>query len=61
MKPTEGWQWGSDWEVLFDMHTDTEGWSYFNSFTSKQGENKGSLLNMVRKRKWMRSEVPRDL
>jgi hypothetical protein len=48
------WDWVDEWKLIIDETTDMNGWSYATSFTSKNFDPKKGLLDVVRRRKWIR-------
>ena len=48
------WEWIEEWKLIIDETTDMNGYNYSTSFTSKNFTNKKGMLDVVRKRKWVR-------
>lgn len=47
-------QWVDDWKLIVDETTDLNGWVYGTNFKSKNFGSQKGILDVVRKRKWVR-------
>ena len=53
------WEWVAEWRLAKDQSTDAEGWSYSGQFNSKSYSAKKGIMDMVRRRRWVRQCVSR--
>jgi len=53
--PNNSWKWEGEWNYVIGPNTDKEGWEYADNFKAFNSGNSGkSLVNIVRRRKWVR-------
>eukprot|EP01006_Ploeotia_vitrea_P066998 TRINITY_DN96194_c0_g1_i1.p1 TRINITY_DN96194_c0_g1~~TRINITY_DN96194_c0_g1_i1.p1 ORF type:complete len:281 (-),score=105.22 TRINITY_DN96194_c0_g1_i1:75-917(-) len=60
--PSGMWRWESDWQLDLDRrYGDKNGWRYASDFSAKAWYNEPRLMHFVRRRRWFRWRVKRDL
>lgn len=53
--PGDSWKWEGEWNYVIGPNTDKEGWEYADNWKAFQSGHAGkSLVNIVRRRKWVR-------
>jgi len=59
--PSENWSWETDWNFVVSNKTDKDGWEYASRFGKfDDPDRKESMINLVRRRKWLRKCVGYD-